>query len=99
MESCRTPNCIHPGILITPTKEISTKIKKRDGTLLPHLPCPSVTLHSQKMVDFFWNVGAPESEIDMLNEVGAAINPGKIGSWIDMSARYTHHQHKYKIGK
>jgi hypothetical protein len=39
------------------------------------------------MVDFFWNVGAPESEIDMLNEVGAAVNPGKIGSWIDMSAR------------
>jgi len=41
----------------------------------------------QKMVDFFWNVGAPESEIDRLNDVGALINPIKIGSWIDMSAR------------
>lgn len=39
------------------------------------------------MVDFFWNVGAPESEIDRLNDVGALINPIKIGSWIDMSAR------------
>jgi len=41
----------------------------------------------QKMVDFFWNVGAPESEIDRLNDVGARINPPKIGSWIDMSAK------------
>lgn len=39
------------------------------------------------MVDFFWNVGAPESEIDRLNDVGALINPFKIGSWIDMSAK------------
>jgi hypothetical protein len=41
----------------------------------------------QKMVDFFWNVGAPESEIDRLNDVGAMINPIRIGSWIDMSAK------------
>eukprot|EP01087_Luapelamoeba_hula_P010868 TRINITY_DN2899_c0_g1_i1.p1 TRINITY_DN2899_c0_g1~~TRINITY_DN2899_c0_g1_i1.p1 ORF type:complete len:470 (+),score=67.62 TRINITY_DN2899_c0_g1_i1:161-1570(+) len=41
----------------------------------------------QKMVDFFWGVGAPESEIDKLNDVGASINPVKIGSWIDMSAK------------
>ena len=41
----------------------------------------------QKMVDFFWNVGAPESEIDKLNDVGALINPLSIGSWIDMSAK------------
>jgi len=39
----------------------------------------------QRMVDFFWNVGAPEDEIDRLNDVGALINPVKIGSWIDMS--------------
>jgi len=39
------------------------------------------------MVDFFWNVGAPESEIDRLNDIGAQINPSSIGSWIDMSAR------------
>lgn len=39
----------------------------------------------QKMVDFFWNVGAPETEIDRLNDVGALINPIQIGSWIDMS--------------
>jgi len=41
----------------------------------------------QKMVDFFWNVGAPETEIDRLNDVGARMNPYKIGSWIDMSAK------------
>ncbi|ELP85185.1 hypothetical protein EIN_082970 [Entamoeba invadens IP1] len=39
----------------------------------------------QKMVDFFWNVGAPENEIDRLNDLGAEINPNVIGSWIDMS--------------
>jgi len=39
------------------------------------------------MVDFFWNVGAPESEIDRLNDVGSLINPALIGSWIDMSAK------------
>jgi len=39
----------------------------------------------QKMVDFFWNVGAPESEIDKLNDVGAICNPPTVGSWIDMS--------------
>lgn len=41
----------------------------------------------QKMVDFFWNVGAPESEIDRLNDVGAMINPSNIGSWIDISQK------------
>lgn len=41
----------------------------------------------QRMVDFFWNVGAPESEIDRLNDVGALINPTMIGSWIDMSGK------------
>lgn len=41
----------------------------------------------QKMVDFFWNVGAPETEIDRLNDVGALINPIQIGSWIDMSGK------------
>jgi len=44
-------------------------------------------LFIQKMVDFFWNVGAPESEIDRLNDIGALINPSSIGSWIDMSAK------------
>jgi len=41
----------------------------------------------QKMVDFFWNVGAPESEIDRLNDVGAVVNPTNIGSWIDISQK------------
>lgn len=41
----------------------------------------------QKMVDFFWNVGAPETEIDRLNDVGSDINPPVIGSWIDMSGK------------
>jgi len=41
----------------------------------------------QGMVDFFWNVGAPESEIDKLNDVGAICNPLMVGSWIDMSKK------------
>lgn len=41
----------------------------------------------QEMVDFFWNVGAPESEIDRLNNIGSIINPLTIGSWIDMSTK------------
>lgn len=49
--------------------------------------CGPQNIFIQKMVDFFWNVGAPESEIDRLNDVGALINPFKIGSWIDMSAK------------
>ncbi|KAH3762165.1 hypothetical protein Pelo_5976 [Pelomyxa schiedti] len=49
--------------------------------------CGPQNLFIQKMVDFFWNVGAPESEIDKLNDVGALINPIKIGSWIDMSGK------------
>jgi len=39
----------------------------------------------QEMVDFFWNVGAPDEEIDRLNTIGGVINPAYIGSWIDMS--------------
>jgi len=49
--------------------------------------CGPQNVFIQKMVDFFWNVGAPESEIDRLNDVGALINPVKIGSWIDMSGK------------
>eukprot|EP01126_Amoeba_proteus_P012707 TRINITY_DN1524_c0_g1_i8.p1 TRINITY_DN1524_c0_g1~~TRINITY_DN1524_c0_g1_i8.p1 ORF type:complete len:378 (-),score=76.50 TRINITY_DN1524_c0_g1_i8:842-1975(-) len=41
----------------------------------------------QEMVDFFWNVGSPETEIDRLNDVGALVNPSSIGSWIDMSEK------------
>uniref|UniRef100_A0A6B2L4T3 PH domain-containing protein n=1 Tax=Arcella intermedia TaxID=1963864 RepID=A0A6B2L4T3_9EUKA len=41
----------------------------------------------QRMVDFFWNVGAPEPEIDRLNDIGSSINPAVIGSWIDMSEK------------
>jgi hypothetical protein len=39
----------------------------------------------QKMVDFFWNVGAPEEEIDKLNDIGALLNPAEIGSFVEMS--------------
>lgn len=41
----------------------------------------------QKMVDFFWNVGAPETEIDKLNDLGSLVNPMRLGSWIDMSVK------------
>jgi len=45
------------------------------------------TIFIQKMVDFFWGAGAPETEIDRLNDVGAMLNPLTIGSWIDMSEK------------
>lgn len=38
-----------------------------------------------KMIDFFWNVGTPENEIERLNDIGSLINPVVIGSWIDIS--------------
>jgi len=39
----------------------------------------------QKMVDFFWIVGSPGTEIERLNDIGAEINPSIIGSWITIS--------------
>jgi len=39
----------------------------------------------QKMADFFWDVGASESEIDRLNHVGGSINPLRVGYWIELS--------------
>jgi len=41
----------------------------------------------QGLVDFFWNVGAPETEIDRLNDLGGLMNPEMVGSWIDMSEK------------
>jgi len=41
----------------------------------------------KKWLIFFWNVGAPEGEIDRLNDIGGLINPSTIGSWIDMSTK------------
>ncbi len=37
------------------------------------------------MVDFFVRVGAPDSEIERLNNFGATIRPPRIGFWIDVS--------------
>jgi len=39
----------------------------------------------QRMVDFFFDVGASESEIDRLNTLGALMEPSRIGPWIEMS--------------
>jgi len=41
----------------------------------------------QRMVDFFFDVGASEPEIDRLNTLGALMEPAKIGPWIEMSDR------------
>lgn len=41
----------------------------------------------QGFVDFFFTVGAPESEIDRFNEIGGEINPSEITCWVEMSAR------------
>jgi len=56
-----------------------------DGGELSWRSFGSQNIFIQKMVDFFWNVGAPESEIDRLNDFGALVNPVSIGSWINMS--------------
>jgi len=39
------------------------------------------------MVDFFFDVGAPDQTIDHLNTVGALMEPPVIGSWITMSKK------------
>jgi len=64
--------------------QISTSVS---GQKLTWRTAGAQNLFIQRMVDFFWNVGAPETEIDRLNDIGALINPHKIGSWIDMSAK------------
>jgi hypothetical protein len=56
-----------------------------DGSELSWRASGPQNIFIQKMVDFFWNVGAPESEIDRLNDFGALVNPISIGSWINMS--------------
>ena len=55
------------------TEKLSWRVSGPQGALI------------QNMVDFFWNVGAPDEEIDHLNNLGCQINPSEIGSWIDMS--------------
>jgi len=64
--------------------EVATAADMQKLTWRTHGP---QNIFIQKMVDFFWNVGAPETEIDRLNDIGALINPVTIGSWIDMSAK------------
>ena len=39
----------------------------------------------QKMVDFFWNVGVTQEQLDILNGIGERINPVIIGQWIGLS--------------
>jgi len=78
-----------------PPKEELTPVSSIDFTVATSADMQKLTWRTsgpqnifiQKMVDFFWNVGAPESEIDRLNDVGALINPIRIGSWIDMSSK------------
>eukprot|EP01101_Sappina_pedata_P006863 TRINITY_DN3515_c0_g1_i1.p1 TRINITY_DN3515_c0_g1~~TRINITY_DN3515_c0_g1_i1.p1 ORF type:complete len:474 (+),score=210.16 TRINITY_DN3515_c0_g1_i1:78-1499(+) len=75
--------------------ELSNNVSQIDFTVSTSAKMEKLTwrtagpqnLFIQKMVDFFWNVGAPETEIDRLNDVGTLLNPVRIGSWIDMSAR------------
>jgi len=48
--------------------------------------CGPQSVFAAKIVQFFWNMGSPMSEVDRLNDVGALINPRDIGSWIQTSA-------------
>lgn len=81
-ESIPPSEDLQPGMAIDYHVSISANLQK-----LTWRTSGPQNIFIQKMVDFFWNVGAPESEIDRLNDVGALINPIKIGSWIDMSAK------------
>ncbi|KAL7721298.1 PH domain-containing protein [Entamoeba marina] len=80
MDSLASPSDLEQGEVVQLTLCISSNHKK----LSWRVDGPQVAL-IQKMVDFFWNVGAPENEIDRLNDLGAEITPSFIGSWIDMS--------------
>jgi hypothetical protein len=82
MESVPPAQELEPGKSITFTVTTSADLKK-----VTWRTSGPQNIFIQKMVDFFWNVGAPESEIDRLNDVGALINPVQIGSWIDMSSK------------
>ena len=82
MESVPPAQELEPGKAITFTVTTSADLKK-----VTWRTSGPQNIFIQKMVDFFWNVGAPESEIDRLNDVGALINPVQIGSWIDMSSK------------
>jgi len=81
-ESIPSKEDLTPGMGIEFSVATSADMQK-----LTWRTCGPQNIFIQKMVDFFWNVGAPESEIDRLNDVGALINPIKIGSWIDMSGK------------
>jgi len=81
-ESIPSKDDLTPGLAIDFTVATSADMQK-----LTWRTSGPQNIFIQKMVDFFWNVGAPESEIDRLNDVGALINPVRIGSWIDMSSK------------
>jgi len=81
-ESIPSKEDLTPGMAIDFTVATSADMQK-----LTWRTSGPQNIFIQKMVDFFWNVGAPESEIDRLNDVGALINPVRIGSWIDMSSK------------
>jgi len=81
-ESVPAKEDLSPGMAIDFTVATSADMQK-----LTWRTSGPQNIFIQKMVDFFWNVGAPESEIDRLNDVGALINPVRIGSWIDMSSK------------
>jgi len=81
-ESIPYRNDLMPGMSVDFTVATSADMQK-----LTWRTSGPQNIFIQKMVDFFWNVGAPESEIDRLNDVGALINPVRIGSWIDMSSK------------
>ncbi|ELP92688.1 PH domain containing protein, partial [Entamoeba invadens IP1] len=80
MDSTPQPDALEPGqsiqymlVVSGNTDKLSWRVYGPQGALI------------QNMVDFFWNVGAPDEEIDHLNSLGCQINPSEIGSWIDMS--------------
>ncbi|KAL7715387.1 PH domain-containing protein [Entamoeba marina] len=80
MDSTPASDSLEPGqsihfmlVVSGNTEKLSWRVFGPQGALI------------QNMVDFFWNVGAPDEEIDHLNNLGCQINPSEIGSWIDMS--------------
>ena len=74
LDSLEPGQSIHFMLVVSgSTEKLSWRVDGPQGALI------------QNMVDFFWDVGAPDEEIDHLNNLGCQINPSVIGSWIDMS--------------
>lgn len=74
INSLPQPNDLPPYTSLTLHFAISASLEKANW----RAEGPQSTM-VQRMVDFYWNVGSPDSEIDRFNDVGAFLQPVNIG--------------------